>query len=59
MMQPITLYSHEIGPNAWKVAIILSALGLEYKTVFVSFEDHTVGVRCYRSVSHRDLRRVA
>ena len=38
MMQPITLYSHEIGPNAWKVAIILSALGLEYKTIFVSFE---------------------
>lgn len=38
MMQPITLYSHEIGPNPWKVAIILSALGLEYKTIFVSFE---------------------
>jgi glutathione S-transferase len=38
-MQPITLYSHEIGPNPWKVAIILSALGLEYKTIFVSFDE--------------------
>ncbi|CAG8189052.1 unnamed protein product [Penicillium olsonii] len=38
-MQPITLYSHEIGPNPWKVAIIFEALGLEYKTIFVSFED--------------------
>ncbi|OQE29796.1 hypothetical protein PENSTE_c002G00430 [Penicillium steckii] len=37
--QPITLYSHEIGPNPWKVAIILSALELEYKTIFVSFEE--------------------
>ncbi|KAJ5107386.1 hypothetical protein N7456_004061 [Penicillium angulare] len=37
-MQPITLYSHEIGPNPWKVAIILSALGIEYEQVFVDFE---------------------
>ncbi|KOS36759.1 hypothetical protein ACN38_g12477 [Penicillium nordicum] len=38
-MQPIILYSHDIGPNPWKVAIILSALGIEYKTVFVSFDE--------------------
>ncbi|CAG7936890.1 unnamed protein product [Penicillium salamii] len=38
-MQPITLYSHEIGPNPWKVAIILEALGLEYKTIFISFDE--------------------
>jgi glutathione S-transferase len=37
-MQQITLYSHVLGPNPWKVAIILSALGLEYKPIFVSFD---------------------
>jgi glutathione S-transferase len=37
-MQQITLYSHVLGPNPWKVAVILSALGLEYKTIFVSFD---------------------
>ncbi|RJE22359.1 Glutathione S-transferase protein-domain protein [Aspergillus sclerotialis] len=38
-MQPITLYSHPLGPNPWKVAIILSSLGIPYETVFVDFKD--------------------
>ncbi|PYH83368.1 glutathione S-transferase Ure2-like protein [Aspergillus uvarum CBS 121591] len=38
-MQPITLYSHPIGPNPWKVALILSALHLPYETVMVDFAD--------------------
>ncbi|KAL3429423.1 hypothetical protein BDV09DRAFT_190143 [Aspergillus tetrazonus] len=33
-MQPIKLYSHPIGPNPWKVAIILSILQLPYETIF-------------------------
>ncbi|RAL13453.1 glutathione S-transferase family protein [Aspergillus homomorphus CBS 101889] len=38
-MQPITLYSHPIGPNPWKVALILSALQIPYETVTVDFAD--------------------
>jgi glutathione S-transferase len=30
-----TLYSHQSGPNPWKVVIILKELGLEYNTVWV------------------------
>lgn len=37
MTQPITLFAHpSIGPNPWKVAIILEELGLNYKTEFVA-----------------------
>lgn len=32
-----TLYSHEIGPNGFKVAQILSELGLFYRTIFLDF----------------------
>ncbi|TPX16108.1 uncharacterized protein E0L32_004103 [Thyridium curvatum] len=32
-----TLYSTEIGPNGWKVAMVLSELGLTYKTIFLDF----------------------
>ncbi|KAJ5474496.1 hypothetical protein N7475_004062 [Penicillium sp. IBT 31633x] len=38
-MKPITLYSHAIGPNPWKVAIVLESLGLPYETIFVDFKD--------------------
>ncbi|KAL3496390.1 glutathione-s-transferase theta, GST [Aspergillus germanicus] len=38
-MQPFTLYSHPLGPNPWKVAIILSALDLPYTTIMVGFEN--------------------
>lgn len=36
-MQPITLYSHQYGPNPWKVALIMEELQIPYTTIFVSF----------------------
>jgi len=33
----LTLYSHKAAPNGWKVAIILEALSVEYKTKFIDF----------------------
>ncbi|KAI3281357.1 hypothetical protein DTO002I6_9856 [Penicillium roqueforti] len=38
-MQPITLYSHQYGPNPWKVALILEELNIPYKTQFVDFSE--------------------
>ncbi|KAL4903987.1 hypothetical protein BDW74DRAFT_31384 [Aspergillus multicolor] len=38
-MRPIKLYSHPIGPNPWKVAIILSILKVPYETLMVDFAD--------------------
>jgi glutathione S-transferase len=38
-MQPITLYSHPLGPNPWKVAIVLSILKIPYENIFVDFKD--------------------
>ncbi|KAH3499704.1 hypothetical protein KXW24_001081 [Aspergillus fumigatus] len=38
-MRSFTLYSHPLGPNPWKVAIILSALDLPYSTIMVDFKD--------------------
>ncbi|KAL3255725.1 hypothetical protein ABHI18_008098 [Aspergillus niger] len=38
-MQPITLYSHPIGPNPWKVAIILSALHIPYEMIMIDFTE--------------------
>lgn len=37
--EQFTLYSHALGPNPWKVAMILEELGLTYHTVFVEFAD--------------------
>lgn len=37
--EQFTLYSHALGPNPWKVAMILEELGLTYHTVFVEFSD--------------------
>ncbi|PSS08895.1 hypothetical protein PHLCEN_2v3385 [Hermanssonia centrifuga] len=34
-----TLYSHLIGPNGWKVAVVLAELGLTYETIYLEFED--------------------
>lgn len=36
-MLPITLWSHAIGPNPWKVAIILEELEIPYTTKFINF----------------------
>lgn len=33
-----TLYSHSIGPNPWKVAIIFEELGLSYHSIHISFD---------------------
>ncbi|KAJ5209296.1 hypothetical protein N7449_003675 [Penicillium cf. viridicatum] len=38
-MQPITLYSHQYGPNPWKVALILEELNIPYETQFVDFSE--------------------
>ncbi|KAL7267823.1 hypothetical protein RUND412_009575 [Rhizina undulata] len=35
--KPFTLFSHGSGPNPWKVAIILEALGLEYHSEYLTF----------------------
>jgi glutathione S-transferase len=35
MSKQFTLYSHQSGPNPWKVAIILEELGLEWNTIWV------------------------
>ncbi|KAM0750674.1 glutathione S-transferase [Meredithblackwellia eburnea MCA 4105] len=33
-----TLYSHASGPNGWKVAAVLKALGLTYETKYLQFD---------------------
>jgi hypothetical protein len=33
-----TLYTHASGPNGWKVAHLLSELGLEYEPVYLDFQ---------------------
>ena len=32
-----TLYTHDTGPNGWKVAHCLEELGLEYESIFLDF----------------------
>ncbi|PSS06503.1 hypothetical protein PHLCEN_2v3705 [Hermanssonia centrifuga] len=43
-----TLYTHNGGPNGWKVAIVLEELGLTYESIYLDFQkgeqkapDHT------------------
>ncbi|RYP20908.1 hypothetical protein DL765_002558 [Monosporascus sp. GIB2] len=38
-MKPITLYSHHLGPNPWKVALVLEELNIPYKAKFVDMKD--------------------
>ena len=38
MSRPITLYSHNTGPNPWKVAIILEELAIPYETKFLDMQ---------------------
>ncbi|KAH9910405.1 glutathione S-transferase C-terminal-like protein [Epithele typhae] len=32
-----TLYSHKMGPNGWKVAMVLEELGLTYESIYLDF----------------------
>ena len=41
-MQPITLYSHQRGPNPWKVALILGELGVPFETIYLEFPEAKV-----------------
>lgn len=38
-LQPITLWGHDSGPNAWKVAMIIEELDLPYTVKFIEFPD--------------------
>ncbi|KAJ3471742.1 hypothetical protein MRS44_001841 [Fusarium solani] len=38
-MRPIILYSHQYGPNPWKVALVIEELEIPYETRFVNFTD--------------------
>jgi glutathione S-transferase len=38
MSKPFTLYSHNGGPNGWKVAMVLEELGLEYESIYLDFQ---------------------
>ncbi|KAH8930415.1 glutathione S-transferase [Atractiella rhizophila] len=38
-MTDFTLYSHDGGPNPWKVAIVLECLGLSYAHKFLDFKN--------------------
>lgn len=37
-MTQFTLFSHSGGPNGWKVAFVLEALGLTYETKYLDFK---------------------
>jgi len=37
--KPIKLYSHAMGPNPWKVAIILEELNLPFESIYMDFGD--------------------
>ncbi|KAK4701522.1 glutathione S-transferase, partial [Phenoliferia sp. Uapishka_3] len=37
MSSEFTLYTHASGPNGWKIATILKALGLSYDSVYLDF----------------------
>lgn len=38
-LEGFTLFSHRSAPNGFKVAIVLSELGLEYNTIFLDFNN--------------------
>ncbi|KAF4954833.1 hypothetical protein FSARC_12009 [Fusarium sarcochroum] len=38
-LKPITLWAHNSGPNAWKVAIVLEELDVPYIVRFIDFPD--------------------
>jgi glutathione S-transferase len=41
-MQPLKLYSHKMGPNPWKVALILEELSLPYVSEYLEFANAKV-----------------
>ncbi|GKZ20605.1 glutathione S-transferase, nitrogen catabolite repression regulator [Aspergillus brasiliensis] len=38
-LKPITLYGHTMGPNPWKVVMVLEELELPYKTTYISITE--------------------
>ncbi|KAM0546770.1 hypothetical protein ACHAPJ_010699 [Fusarium lateritium] len=38
-LKPITLWAHNSGPNAWKVALVLEELDVPYNVKFIDFPD--------------------
>ncbi|EWY92072.1 glutathione S-transferase [Fusarium oxysporum NRRL 32931] len=38
-LKPLTLWSHMIGPNPWKVAMVLEELCIPYKTELIDFPE--------------------
>nr|XP_001391317.2 glutathione S-transferase Ure2-like protein [Aspergillus niger CBS 513.88] len=38
-LKPITLYGHTMGPNPWKVAMVLEELEIPYKTIYIAAAD--------------------
>jgi len=38
-LKPVTLWGHDSGPNAWKVAIVLEELKVPYTFKFIEFPD--------------------
>ncbi|KAH6668428.1 glutathione S-transferase [Halenospora varia] len=39
MSKPITVYGHAMGPNPWKVVMIMEELGIPYEQKFLEFSD--------------------
>ncbi|QNP97494.1 Protein URE2 [Yarrowia lipolytica] len=47
----ITLFSHRSAPNGFKIAVVLSELGLKYRTVFLDFKKNEQRSPAYISVN--------
>ncbi|KAI9830920.1 MAG: hypothetical protein M1819_005302 [Sarea resinae] len=48
-LKPLVLYSHSLGPNPWKVAIILTELGLPYEPIYQQMK--TMKEPAYESIN--------
>lgn len=44
-LKPIILYSHQSGPNPWKVTILMEELGLKYDTKWLEIGNGENGVK--------------
>lgn len=47
----ITLFSHRSAPNGFKIAVVLSELGLKYRTVFLDFKKNEQRSPAYISIN--------